>query len=472
MKSLKGKLVFLLFAIVFSVLMILLIANSMLLEPYYTEKEKADFKETYQHIQAVAEKNPKQLPEVLFRVAKNSNTTVIVTDHYHQILYSSANPLDEENTAASNRSVMKLAESTPIPQDRQYVIRKVLNSENSEYLVMVAKFRPYGQLFLLKPVAAIHKSMEIYREFFVMAIIVVGLMGALIIFLLGSLFVRPIYEILDISKRITNLDFSRKYQVRGDDEINVLGEQINMMSDRLYENIQKLSLSNQSLQQDLYQKERVEKMRKEFLQNASHELKTPISIIASYTEMLKDKLITEDEDREYYYGVIYDETEKMSGIVKNLLNVAQLESQTLNLSMETFNLSELVADVTATLRLRMEQEGIGFTEQIDADVSVVADRFFTERVITNYLNNAIDHIGEPKEIRVCLRREEDAVYFGVYNTTPKVLDNEKIWTGFYKSDDSRGNGLGLSIVKAIMDAHKKEYGFSYKDDGVEFFIKL
>ncbi len=472
MKSLKGKLVFLLFAIVFSVLMILWIANSMLLEPYYTEKEKADFRETYQLIQMVAEKNPKQLPETFFRVAKNSNTTVIVTDHYHQILYSSSNPMDEENTAASHRSVMELAESTPIPKDRQYVIRKVLNSENSEYLVMVAKFRPYGQLFLLKPVAAIHKSMEIYREFFVLAIIVVGLMGIAIVFLLGSLFVRPLYEILDISKRITNLDFSRKYQVRGDDEINILGEQINMMSDRLHENIKKLSQSNRSLQQDLYQKERVEKMRKEFLQNASHELKTPISIISSYTEMLKDKLITEEEDRDYYYGVIYDETEKMSGIVKNLLNVAQLESQTLNITMETFNLSELVSDIAGTFRLRLEQEGINYTEEIASDVNVFADRFFIERVITNYFNNAIDHIGEPGEIRVCLRQEEGTSYFGVYNTTPKVLDPEKIWTGFYKSDDSRGNGLGLSIVKAIMEAHKKEYGFRYLDDGVEFFIKL
>ncbi len=472
MKSLKKKLVFLLLAIVFSVLMILLIANSMLLEPYYTEKEKAEFKETYRQIQATAESAPQQLTDLFFHVAANTNMTVIVTDHYHQMLYSSSNLEDSQNASISQQLVGKLIETTPIPAGRNYTIRTVLDEEGSEHLVMVAKLQPFGKLILVKPVASIHKSMEIYREFFMIAIVIIGLIGAIIMFLIGSLFMRPIYEIIDISKRITNLDFSKKYQVRGDDELNVLGEQINMMSDRLHENIQKLSESNESLQQDLYQKERIEKMRKEFLQNASHELKTPISVIASYTEMLKDKLITEEEEREYYYGVIYDETEKMSSIVKNLLNVAQLESQTLNINLEKFSLSELLTDVLATFRLRMEKDGIRLLESVLQDVTVCADRFLIERVITNYLNNAIVHIGEPKEIRIILEQKDESVYLGVYNTTPKVLDREKIWTSFYKSDESRGNGLGLSIVKAIMDAHKKEYGFCYLDDGVEFFIKL
>ncbi len=444
----------------------------MLLEPYYTEKEKAEFKETYQHIQVTAEQNPERLADLLSDIVANSNMTVVVVDHYNQVLYSSLNLTDGANTNFSMRMMVELSETTVIPANQSYVIRTALDEENSEHLVMMAKLRPYGKLFLMKPVASIHKSMEIYHEFFMLAMIVVGLMGAIIVFLIGSLFMRPIYEILDISKRITNLDFSKKYQVRGDDELNVLGEQINIMSDRLRENIRTLSESNESLQQDLYRKEKIEKMRKEFLQNASHELKTPISVIASYTEMLKDKMITEEEDRDYYYGVIYDETEKMSSIVKNLLNVAQLVSQSLQITPEEFDLSELLADVLSSFALRMEQEGIAVYESVQEQVNVVADRFYIERVITNYLNNAIVHIGEPKEIRVCLYQKDGSAYLGVYNPTPKVLDNDKIWTSFYKSDDSRGNGLGLSLVKAIMDAHKKEYGFRYLDDGVEFFIKL
>lgn len=472
MKSLKAKLVFMLLAVVFSILMIMLGANKFLLEPYYTEKEKVEFKETYRKIQQTAERTPHHLAEFLSYTASNSNMTIIVTDQFHHLLYSSSSMDSEQKAYFTGKMVSDFAESIPIPPGEEYAIQTVLDAEDSEHLIMVAELKPFGKVFLIKSIASIHKSMEIYHEFFFIVMIAIGVVGALIMLFIGSYFMRPIYEILDISKRITNLDFSRKFQTRGDDELNVLGEQINIMSDRLHDNIQQLSESNESLQQDLYRKEKIEKMRKEFLQNASHELKTPISVIASYTEMLKDKLITEEDEIDYYYGVIYDETEKMSNIVKNLLNVAQLESQTMNITLEEFNLTELLNDVLVPFRLKMEKEGILFTENISKNVIVCADRFFMERVITNYLNNAIVHLGEPKEIRVTLYQAGESAYLGVYNATPKVLDSEKIWTSFHKSDESQGNGLGLSIVKAIMEAHKKEYGFSYKDDGVEFFIKL
>lgn len=472
MKSLKAKLVFMLLAVVFSILMIMLVANNLLLEPYYTDKEKAEFKETYQKIKVTAEQTPYHLTDFLSHTASNSNMTIIVTNHFYQPLYSSSSLDSNHNAYFTAKMVHHFARNIPIAPGEHYAIETVFDEENSEHLVMIGDLGPIGKLFLIKPVASIHKSMEIYHEFFLIVMIAIGVLGAIIMLLIGNFFARPIYEILDISKRITNLDFSRKFQVRGDDEINVLGEQINIMSDRLHDNIQMLSDSNESLQQDLYRKERIEKMRKEFLQNASHELKTPISVIASYTEMLKEKLVTEEDELDFYYGVIYDETEKMSSIVKNLLNVAQLESQTLQITLETFNLSELLTDVLATFRLNLEKEGIKLQESIAENVTVCADRFFLERVITNYLNNAIAHIGEPKQIRVILNREEEHAYLGVYNSTSKVLDNEKIWTSFYKSDESQGNGLGLSIVKAIMDAHKKEYGFRYLDDGVEFYVKL
>ncbi len=472
MKSLKGKLVLMLLTIVFSVLMVLFIANNVLLEPYYTEREKAGFTATYERIRVVAQENPSELAAYLSQIAANSTTTIVVTDNNYNLLYSSTNLFEEKNSYLNKNALAYFAQLLPIPSGEQYNVKTIQDQLGSQHLVMFAELNSYCKLFLTKPIASITKSTEIYNEFFLIAIIVIGFIGAIIMFLIGSYFVRPIYEMVDISKRITNLDFSKKFKVRGDDEINILGEQINIMSDRLSRNIWMLSRANTALQNDLSQKERIEKMRKEFLQNASHELKTPISVIASYTEMLKDKLITEEEDREYYYNVIYEETEKMGSIVKNLLGMAQLESQSLQVNPEGFDISDLLTDVLTTFQLHFEKKEISLTTSIENNLVVHADKFLIERVMTNYINNAIEHIDEKKQMQISLYTENDMVYFGVYNSTDQILDSEKIWTSFYKSDVSSGSGLGLSIVKAIMEAHKKPYGFHHKDDGVEFYIQL
>lgn len=472
MKSLKGKLVLMLLAIVFSVLMVLFLANNLLLEPYYTQREKSEFTATYKRIRVVSEQEPAKLVSYLSQIAATSTTTIVVTDNNYNMLYSSTRLFEEQNSYFSKSALAYFAQLLPIPAGESYTVKTIQDQLGSQHLVMFAELNPYCKLFLTKPIASIVKSTQIHNEFFLLAIIVIGFIGAIIMFLIGSYFVKPIYEILDISKRITNMDFSKKFQVRGDDEINVLGEQINLMSDRLSENILMLSRANTALQNDLTQKERVEKMRKEFLQNASHELKTPISVIASYTEMLKDKMITEEADREYYYDVIYEETEKMGSIVKNLLGMAQLESQSLQIQPEAFDISDLLSDLLLTFHLPLEKKEINLTKSIANNIVVHADKFLIERVMTNYINNAIEHIDEQKQMKISLYQDETGVYFGVYNSTNETLDHEKIWTSFYKSDVSSGNGLGLSIVKAIMQAHKKEYGFHQKETGVEFYIKL
>lgn len=461
-----------LLTIVFSVLMVLFIANNVLLEPYYTQKEKTEFILTYETIKTVADERPAELAGYLSKIAANSTTTIVVTDNSSKILYSSTSLFEDQNSYMSITDLLRFARMLPIPQGKTYAVETIQDSSGSQHLMLYAELNPYCNLFLTKPIASITKSTEIYNEFFLLAIIIIGFIGAIIMFLLGSYFVKPIYEILDISKRITNMDFSKKFQVQGDDEINVLGEQINIMSDRLSENIQMLSRANEALQQDLNQKERVEQMRKEFLQNASHELKTPISVIASYTEMLKDKLITEEDERDYYYNVIYEETEKMSNIVKNLLGMAQLESQSLNVQPESFDISDLLSDLLVSFRLHFEKQEIFLTENIEKNLIVYADKFLIERVMSNYISNALQHIDDNHQMTISLYRENGLVYFGVYNSTNEILDAEKIWTSFYKSDISSGNGLGLSIVKAIMQAHEKEYGFSQKENGVEFYIKL
>jgi signal transduction histidine kinase len=448
------------------------------LEIYYIGKEKAEFLRMYEIIKLVSTADSEESNNILSEISANSTTTVIITDNSFSEIYSSGNifggrTLGRQNNIPAARDLLKILSGLiDIPEGREYIYKMVTDPVGTQRLFLAARLTPDYTLFLSKPIESIRNSIEIYNDFFIMTSLIVLVFGGIAVFVFGSKLVRPIYEMVDISKRIARLDFSKKYKTKGNDELNMLGECINTMSDKLSENILALSQANIDLQNDLSQKERNEEMRKEFLQNASHELKTPISVIASYSEMLKDKIITADEDRDYYYNVIYDETGKMSNIVRNLLGLAQLESQNRGLNIEKFDISELVCDILSGFSVIIEKNEITLEKDICENLSAIADKFLIERVISNYISNACDHIGENKKMRVTLRNIDNTVYFGVYNSTGEILDYDKVWASFYKGDGSRGNGLGLSIVKAIMESHKKEFGFKETDGGIEFYIRL
>jgi signal transduction histidine kinase len=432
-------------------------------------KEKAEFINMYENIKNLS--NEADISLELSKIASNSSTTIMISDKYFKEIYSSTNIFIRQNQQA--RFVLKFFyEKLKISNNSSYVIETIEDPFGSQRLIMAGKLPDEYILFLSKPIQPIKHSISIYNDFLILASLIVIFFGVIVMFLVGTKFTKPIYELVDISKSITNLDFSKKYTPKGKDEINMLGECINAMSDKLSENILMLSQANTNLQNDLSQKERNEVMRKDFLQNASHELKTPISVISSYSEMLKDKIITAPEELEYYYSVIHDETEKMSKIVRNLLGLAQLESQNRGLNLEFFNISELLCDIISSYTIIFEKNNINLITKIEENLIVSADKFLIDRVLTNYITNAIDHSNENKEVKISLRQEVGFVYFGIYNSTDAILDNKNIWASFYKGENSSGTGLGLSIVKAIAEAHNKEYGFINIDNGVEFYIKI
>jgi signal transduction histidine kinase len=469
LKSLKAKFILILLLIVISIVFIFLTLGNFFLEPYYMNKEKSGLVSMYDSIKNLEADENATLE--ISKIAANTGTTIMISDKYFREVYSSTNIFGRANLP--EKVILKFFyDRLKISNDNSYVIEIIVDPFGSQRLIMAGKLSDEHTLFLSKPIESIKNSISIYNDFLILASLMVLFFGVIVMFFVGTKFTKPIYELVDISKRIANLDFSKKYIPKGSDEINMLGQGINTMSDKLSENILKLSQANSDLQNDLSQKERTEVMRKDFLQNASHELKTPISVISSYSEMLMDKIITDPEDLDYYYNVIHDETEKMSKIVRNLLGLAQLESQNRGLNLELFDISELLCDILSSYSIIFEKNNISLKTEIQDNLIASVDKFLIERVLTNYITNAIDHSDDKKEIKVSLRQEGKIVYFGVYNSTNAELDNEKIWASFYKGANSTGTGLGLSIVKAIMEAHNREYGFYKVDDGIEFYIKI
>ena len=308
---------------------------------------------------------------------------------------------------------------------------------------------------------------------------IVVAISILAIWFLSQRLTKPLEELTDISIRMSNLDFNAKYESGGEDEIGVLGQNFNKMSKELEQTISELKTANNELQKDIEKKERIDDMRKEFLSNVSHELKTPIALIQGYAEGLKECINDEAESRDFYCEVIIDEAAKMNNMVKKLLTLNQLEFGNDQISMECFDLTELVRGVVNSAQLLADQKDAQILFVQDTSVYVWGDEFKIEEVVTNYVSNAINHIDGERKIEIKMQRREGHIRLSVFNTGKPIPeeDIDKIWIKFYKVDKARtreygGSGIGLSIVKAIMESMNQKFGVKNYENGVEFWFEL
>ena len=291
---------------------------------------------------------------------------------------------------------------------------------------------------------------------------------------------RPIRQLTDISRQMTELDFTAKYEEGNSvKEIEQLGKHMNQLSETLERAIGELKTANNELKSDIEKKEKIDEMRKEFLSNVSHELKTPLALIQGYAEGLKECVNDDKDSRDFYCEVIMDEADKMNQMVKKLLTLNQLEFGNDFVEMKRFDLCQLVQGVINATQYLIDADGIELVHECDEPVYVWGDEFLIEEVITNYLSNAIHYAKGDKTIKIYYRRTSDAVRVCVFNTGDMIPQEEieKIWIKFYKVDKARtreygGNGIGLSIVKAIMDLHHRTCGVTNYDNGVEFWAEL
>lgn len=329
------------------------------------------------------------------------------------------------------------------------------------------------------PIESIRENAKISNEFLGYFSLAALTLSVLLIWWISKKITDPILELADLSKRMANLEFDAKYTSGGKNEIGQLGEHFNQMSETLERTISELKTANNELQRDIEQKTQIDEMRKEFLSNVSHELKTPIALIQGYAEGLKECINDDDESREFYCDVIMDESKKMNTMVKKLLTLNQLEFGNDAVVMERFELTSLIRGVIQSAKILAQQKGARMIFDEPGAVYVWADEFKIEEVITNYISNAVNHVDFDKVIDVKVRKENGKVRVSVFNTGKPIPeeDLDKIWIKFYKVDKARtreygGSGIGLSIVKAVMDSMNQECGVINYDNGVEFWFEL
>lgn len=460
------------------------VLNTTLLPRYYMHNKKEVLMENYQTISNASAQNELESDEfaVTFdNLCSNGNIMALILQQDGKVLRSSVNDLDALRTEFWD-VLLHGDKMEVLYSNKQYqLLQKTDTRLDSEYLVLVGVLENGDMVLMRTAVESIRESAAISNRFllFVGAAAIVA--SILVAFFTTRHITKPLQQLTDISKRMVDLDFNAKYESDQSNsyEVEELGNHINRLSENLERTISELKTANVELQDDIEKKIQIDEMRKEFLSNVSHELKTPLALIQGYAEGLQECINDDAESREFYCDVIIDEADKMNRMVKKLLTLNQLEFGNDQVIMERFDMTELIRGVANSTRILMEQKGIRLELENSEEAWVWGDEFKVEEVITNYMSNAINHADGEKLIRVFYTRSEDKLRVSVFNTGQPIPeeDIEKIWVKFYKVDKARtreygGSGIGLSIVKAIMDSFHQRCGVINHEDGVEFWMEL
>ena len=337
-----------------------------------------------------------------------------------------------------------------------------------------------GYTFIIRtPVESIRAAADLSNQFMFRLGILFLILAVLASWWYGSRVSRPISELAELSTRMSNLDFTAHYEGKETNEIGVLGQSFNQMSGELEKNITELKNANYTMQKDIERRQQQEQRHKEFVGNIAHELKTPIAVIQGYAEGLKEGVATDKESQDYYCDVIVDETTRMNQIIQNMMLLDQLEFGEEELDFERFNLTEVIKGLLMSMDILIRQKEAQITFLSEEEIYVWADEFMVEQVLSNYINNALNHLDGEKKIEIKIDKRGDKAHISVFNSGEPIPEEAKarIWDKFYKVDKARsraygGHGIGLSIVKAIMESLRQSYGVQNYENGVEFWFEL
>ena len=482
-RSLQSKLFWVLSLSIITIILLFILINSFIYKPFYIFSKNYSLKNIYKEINQFDFENDIENSILeLEKIAARNGIDIVLKDQSGKLIYSS-NKDFLSNIEFQNNSINSFIYFSYGQDDLE--VREVKDIRTSiRYLNLNKELDNGYELSLRLSISPVEESVRISNTFLSMIGTIIIIISGVIILVVSKKFIEPISELEAIAKRMANLDFSVKYKVKkDDDELNDLGKSMNLMSMQLEKTIRQLQSTNVELEKDIEQKSKLDEMRKQFISDVSHELKTPIALIQGYAEGLQENINSDEESRRFYTEVILDEANKMDNLVKNLLELTKLEYCKREFHNAEFNIVELINEVIRKSKILLEEDNINVI--FDKQKYIVnVDAFYIEQIITNYLTNAIKNIEEKngeKYIKISIEKniESNKTKISVFNTGNNIPleDINRIWNRFYKRDVSRnrekgGTGIGLAFVKAIMNNYDNRYGVENKENGVEFYIEL
>lgn len=394
-----------------------------------------------------------EIQDITRRLAFENGLCILVTDEQGNklLLENNLGSFSVFNSDLSNNWGMFIFQmKTELNKQKSGYITKIHQNENvkGKEIFYCTKF--YSQssdsplyLYVESSVDPIESTVKIIREQLIYITIILFELAFIITMFISKRLSRPIVEITKTAKKFGEGDYSVEFNAKGYREI----EELSTVLDNAKNEIQKVS-----------------DLRKDLIANISHDLRTPLTIVKSYAEMIRDLSGDNPEKRNEHIGIIIDETDRLSNLVNNLLELSKLESGNMDLEIKEFSVHEKMHDVMLRYQLLIENEGYDIKFIEDEDRLIAADEEKIDQVLYNFINNAVNYCGEDKVIRIRQINKSDVVRIEVTDHG-KGISKELlplIFDRYYRDAKYKrevvGTGLGLSICKEILKRHGFAFG--------------
>lgn len=440
---------FLAFAI--SIFLILWFMQVIFLQSYYSSMKKSEVIKLSSDIEEKYKKG--DFLDFLDNIAYKNASNIFIFDKNGEIIYSSSN----QNQPNKNNNISQF-HSRLISIDTTGMVDKIKENTDQKISYMLKVDKPKTELYVygkliegtedylvtVTSIDPIDATTSVLQSQLIYITII-----ALIISSITSIFIsrrlsRPIVEITETAKKLAKGNYEVEFEKGGYEEADNLADTLNFVTKELAE---------------------TDKIRKELIANVSHDLKTPLTMIKAYSEMIRDLSGNDKNKREEHLKVIIDETDRLNRLVVDMMDLSKIETGEDHLNKTRFNLNEVVENIVNSFRaLNQDNKNCEFKITVPKESIVVADKIKIEQVIYNLIINAVNNTGDNKKIGVRViivgkRVKVEIEDNGVGIPKEKLVN---IWTRYYKVDKtygrtSNGSGLGLSIVKNILDKHKSNY---------------